>query len=105
MEQGEIILVRYPFTDPHDYKIRPAIIVSNNFFNKKFHTLACPITSKKDPYLFQVNNKLCKGSLDRESFVKTSVVVAIHPELILKVIGKVNQKAIVEIKEKVIQNF
>ena len=105
MEQGEIVLVRYPFTDPHDYKVRPAIIVSNNSFNKKFHPLACPITSKHFDKCIQINNNLSEGNLDKKSFVKTNVIVAIHPELILKIIGKSNKKTIVEIKEKITENF
>ena len=105
MEQGEIILVRYPFTDPVDYKIRPAIIVSNNLFNKKFHPLVCPITTKPHPENIQINNKLEDGGLDRESYVRPTVIVTIHPELILKKIGKAKNEVLEEIKKVLVKNF
>ncbi len=105
MEQGEIILVRYPFIDPRDYKIRPAIVMSNSGFNKKFSALVCPITTKKHATNIQINNRLNEGQLDKESYVRTSILATIHPELILKVIGKAKKETITEIKRKIINNF
>jgi mRNA interferase MazF len=105
MEQRDLLLVRYPFSDPKDYKIRPALLVSNNLFNKKFHPLVCPITTKQFQGNIQINNFLEKGFLERQSFVKTSVVTTIHSELILKTIGKVNKKVFEKIKKEIIDNF
>ncbi|MFH1751831.1 MAG: type II toxin-antitoxin system PemK/MazF family toxin [archaeon] len=105
LEQGEVILVRFQFTDPQDYKIRPAIVVSNNSFNRKFHPFVCPITSKSHSENFQINDKLIEGSFGRESFVRTNVIATIHPELILKTIGKAEKEAILELKEKLVKNL
>lgn len=34
--KNKIILVKYPFTDLSDYKIRPAIIISESYYNDIF---------------------------------------------------------------------
>jgi mRNA-degrading endonuclease toxin of MazEF toxin-antitoxin module len=105
MEQRDIFIVRYPFSDPLDYKIRPALIISNNIFNKKFYPLICPITTKKHDDNIQINDCLEEGNLSKESFVKISVIATMHPELILKKIGKLNKKTFTKIKSKFIENL
>ncbi len=105
LEQREIIIVRYPFTDPRDYKIRPALIISNSNFNKRFDPLICPITTKKNFGNFLINNDLEKGNLEKTSFVNTKVISTIHPELILKSIGKLKPSIFEEIKTNLIKNL
>ncbi len=44
--QKEIVLISYPFTDLKTEKIRPAVVVSNNNFNRKsLDFIGVPITS------------------------------------------------------------
>ena len=35
VNQKEIVLLPYPFTDLKGAKVRPVLIISNNLFNKK----------------------------------------------------------------------
>lgn len=105
MEQGDIVLVRFPFSNVIDYKIRPALIVSNNSFNKKFDSWICPITTKKSVQCIEFNDSIIEGKLDRKSFVKTNIVAVIERDLMLKKIGKINHKKTNEIIEKIIKNL
>ena len=44
--QKEIVLLPYPFSDLEGSKVRPAIVVSNDFFNKKSaDCIAVPLTT------------------------------------------------------------
>ncbi len=46
MKQKTIVLVPFPFSDQTGSKVRPALILSNNSFNKMSQdVLACAITS------------------------------------------------------------
>jgi hypothetical protein len=45
MTCGSIMLVRYPFTDDSDAKLRPALIVSGDNFNDGEDRIVLPISS------------------------------------------------------------
>ena len=105
MEQGDLILVRFPFSNLANYKIRPALIVSNNKLNKKADIWACPITSKKDLDCIPIKNSLAEGRLHRESFAKTSVITTLEKNLIIKKIGKTTKEKTNQIIKKLIENI
>jgi mRNA interferase MazF len=53
MNQGDICLVQFPFTDGSSAKLRPVLIVSSNRFNKSEDVVVKPISSKPakdDPF-------------------------------------------------------
>ena len=105
MEQGDLILVRFPFSNMVDYKIRPALVVSNNNLNKRFHLWACPVTSNGGSDCTIINNSLLEGKLDKESFVKTDVITNIEKDLVLKKIGKINKEKTGEVIELLVKNL
>ncbi len=105
MEQGDIILVKFPFSDQAGYKIRPALIVSNNQFNKGLDVWTCPVTSTETKYCTPLKDALAEGKLEKESFAKTSAIATIEKDLIIKKIGKTSKGKTTEIIEKIIQNI
>ena len=44
--QGDIVVVKFPFTDGSEFKKRPALIISNSTVNKTEDYLLVQITSK-----------------------------------------------------------
>ena len=58
--QGDIVWVRYPFSDkPDKSRVRPAIVVSNHKSNKLDNDLLiCPITStlRDTPFSFVIQD-------------------------------------------------
>ena len=105
MEYGDIVLVRFPFSNMIDYKIRPALVISTDDFNKKFDVWICPITSKKTLSSISLKKSFSEGKLDKESFVKTNVVTTADDGLIIKKIGKITKEKLNEVIEKIIQNI
>ena len=60
-QQRELVLLPYPFTNQEGSKVRPAVIVSNDFFNKKCEDcVMVPLTTiiKQEP--FYINFTLMK---------------------------------------------
>jgi mRNA interferase MazF len=44
--QWDVVTVPFPFTDKPDAKRRPALVLSNNTFNRSGHTVLAMITTK-----------------------------------------------------------
>lgn len=105
MFQGDIVLVKFPFSNMVDYKIRPALIVSNNFFNQTHDVWVCPITSSNKQEYVALSNSIEEGKLDKDSFAKITVIGAINSEGIIKVVGKLTKQKTKEIIEELKLNF
>jgi len=105
VEQGEVLLLRFLYSNMVDYKIRPALVISNNGFNKMHDAWFCPITSKKVPQSIPIASSLAEGKLERESFANTSHIATVERDLILKRIGKLSKEKTREIIAGIMQNM
>lgn len=94
MEQKSVVLVRFPFSNQIDYKIRPAIIVSNSHYNKLHSDFwIVPITTKQTLNEFEIEistKDFIAGNISERSFARTDVIATVDEDLILKEIGKVS---------------
>jgi len=104
MNQREIILVPFPFSDLNGKKVRPALILSKNKFNTENEdVLICAITSNitPSPYTFLIDQThLEKGNLHEKSAVKVENIAKIHKSLIIKRFAQINEKTFSEILKK-----
>lgn len=105
LQQGDLILVRFPFSNLVQFKVRPALIVSNDEFNKNSDVWACAVTSKNKSHCVPLKGSFEEGRLEKESFAKTSAIATIEKELVLKKIGKIGKEKTKEIIEKIIENL
>ena len=108
MKQGDIVLVRYPYTNLVDYKIRPAVIVSNEKFNKAHASfLACPITSKSTlpEYCLELTPENFIGKLEAKSFVRADGIALLDKDLFLKEIGSVAPGLLQVLIQQIAKNF
>ncbi len=105
IEQGEIVLLCYPFSNLKEGKIRPAIVISNNDFNKKGDDLILvPLTSvlKEEQYSFIIEQKdLFAGKLIKSSRVRIDKIFCADKSLIIKKIGKIREEIIKQIKKEI----
>ncbi|MEK6335924.1 MAG: type II toxin-antitoxin system PemK/MazF family toxin [Acidobacteriota bacterium] len=87
--KGDVVLVRYPFSDLSDAKVRPAIAVSAP--HKSQDIFVVPLTSKTDVHLGgEFVMKDWKGAgLNVVSAVKRGVFT-IHQNLIIKTVGSIS---------------
>lgn len=89
MLPATIVLARFWFTDGKDYKIRPALVVSNEKFNRiHAYCLMVPFTTKESLPEYEVKvEKEDQLPVDSESFIRTDSLTPIVKEDILKQIG------------------
>ena len=107
IEQRDLLLVPFPFSDQSGRKVRPVIVISNNEFNKHSDdALVIGVTSNisKDKYTISLNNRdLEEGKLSTVCCIKVENVLKIERDLIIKKIGKVNQNILTNISTKLFE--
>ena len=108
-QQRELVLLPYPFTDQGSSKVRPAIIVSNDNFNKRCQDcvmIPLTIVIKDEPFsLIIEQDNLESGKLLKQSRVRIDKLFTIKKSLIMMKIGKVNDKTLEKIKFKINKLF
>lgn len=87
--KNEVILVRYPFSNLSDSKVRPAVLVNASHISQD--VIIVPVTSKVTPLLageFILSDWKAAG-LNVQSAVKRGLYT-VHQNLIIKFIGRLS---------------
>ena len=111
IEQQDIVLAHFPFTDLSATKQRPVLVVSNDNINKNKGTLdfiGLAVTSKirRTSYAVQIDtNDLETGSLPKQSEIHCDKIGTIEKKLALKRLGKLNNTAFSVVKSKLFEVF
>jgi len=104
-QQKEIVLLPYPFSNQEGVKVRPAIIISSNNFNKKSEDcVVLPLTSviKEVPYSVLITQKdLISGNLLKSSRIRIDKIFTIRQDLVRMKIGMVNNNIFEKIKAEI----
>lgn len=105
--QRDIILLSFPFSDLQSYKVRPALVLSNNEHNKKFDDfIAVPLTTnlKSREYAVLVTNKdLESGKLIVNSNVKIDRIFSVSKKMVRMNIGRINKETFNKIKKMIVE--
>ena len=104
IEQKDLLLVPFPFSDQSGRKVRPVIVISNNEFNKySDDVIVIGVTSNilKDKYTINLtNNNLDEGKLLTNCIIKVENLLKLDKELVIKKIGKINKETLKNIIDK-----
>lgn len=108
MNQGNLLLVPFPFSDQSGRKVRPVIVISNNDFNEHSEdVIVIGVTSNisKDKYTLKLNNgDLEEGRLISKCCIKVENILRLEKSLIIKKIGKIKREKLDKII-KVLDNI
>ncbi|MGQ0771459.1 MAG: type II toxin-antitoxin system PemK/MazF family toxin [Nitrososphaerota archaeon] len=103
INQRDIVLLTFPFSDLKGSKVRPAIVLSNNSYNKKSEDMVVvPLTTnlrmeKYDALL--TNQELEIGNLVADSKIKVDRIFSVNKKLVRMNIGRVNKQVLEKIKK------
>ncbi|MEK6741561.1 MAG: type II toxin-antitoxin system PemK/MazF family toxin [Nanoarchaeota archaeon] len=101
IEQGDLLLVPFPFSDQSGRKKRPVIVLSNNKFNEHSEDIiVVGVTSNvsKDKYTLNLENKdLDEGKLSVKCIIKVENILRIDRYLVIKKIGKTKKEKLTEV--------
>jgi len=96
MNQQDIVWVSVPFSDFIENKMRPALVISNNEYNRKNQdVIICAITSKpRENYGIQIDsNNLSSGNLPVKSHIRADKIMQVEKTLIAGSFAKLNDKS------------
>ncbi len=96
IKQQDIVWVIFPYSDMQEAKFRPAVVVSNNSYNKKSPDIvACAVTSKLHEREYSIlldKSNLASGNLPLKSRIRADKVVQIEKSLVAKSFARLNDK-------------
>ncbi len=102
-EQGEIIIVPFPFSDLSNVKQRPVLILSKDADNKTFDDIiTCGITSNLKDVKHSVligNENLEKGEIPLSSRIKVDKLFTLDKNIVRKRVAKINKHTLLRVKE------
>ena len=91
--QREIVLIPFPYSDLTGAKQRPALIVSNNLFNKTQDRICCLITSNPTNEGLEIRREdFEEGNLPFRSWVKPQRLFTIDERIIRKKLCRASTK-------------
>lgn len=102
--QGDIVWVTFPFTDGVRFKERPALVLSNDQYNKYSEDiLLVYITSqKKDPYQLPLEKSfISEGKLSKISFIRYDKILLVEKNRVRGVIAVVTKEFYREVAAKI----
>ena len=104
--QGDIILIPYPYSDLSNTKQRPAVIISKDSVNKQNYIVA-KITSvvRGDRFSFPISTNDIDRELKYESEVRTNEIFTVSPTIIIKKFAKFKKEALKQLSERVIDHI
>ena len=109
INQKEIVLLPFPFSDLEGTRVRPALVVSNNELNKKSEDcIMVPLTTviKDEPYSVVINQEdLSSGKLLKSSRIRTDKIFSVKKDLVNMKIGIINDDILEKVKKEIQDMF
>ena len=109
INQKEIVLLPFPFSDLKRKRVRPALVVSNNDLNKKSEDcIMVPLTTiiKDEPYSVIIKQEdLSSGKLLKSSRIRTDKIFSVKKDLITMKIGVINNRVLEKVKIEIKKMF
>ncbi len=103
-EQGDILIVPFPFSNLRTIRQRPVLVISADKYNKSSEDIiVCGITSNLKDVRCSVlldDGCLLKGKLPVKSRIKVDKLFTIDKSIIKKNIAKINRETFEKVKEE-----
>ena len=108
LKQGSIVLVDFSYSNQHQSKLRPALVISNSANNRMSRDVVVMKITKNKPNFWGIsisNDDLVGGLLAFPSFVEADAIYSLEKNIILDVIGTVTPEKMREIKKEISELF
>lgn len=103
-EQGDVVLLPFPFSDLSSAKQRPVLVLSRGSYNRASPDfLVCAITSNLANAAHSVyveDADMAEGTLPKPSRVKVDKVFAASQDLARRKVGRVSAEVVAQVKRE-----
>ena len=107
MKKGDIILIHYPFTNLASDKLRPALIISPDYYNDRSQDiLLMYITSNtlsqalEDFLISKTHPEFSLTGLKKDSLLKISKISILSKSLVRRALGQIGPQILSEIHKR-----
>lgn len=105
LKQRDLVLLPHPFTNQEGSKVRPAVVVSGERFNKKSEDCVfVPLTTviKDEPFSILINQEdLEIGKLLKPSRIRIDKIFTAKKSLVIMKIGQIKEETFRKIKKEI----
>jgi len=103
--KGDIVIIPVPFTDNNGYKLRPAVVISNEKVHQTGDTMIVQITSKlkQDNLSIELTNNDVTESLPTKSYIRFHKIFVLEQRLIKGKVSSLNNSKYQELIQKINQ--
>ena len=82
MKQGDLVIVGFPYSDGTGSKLRPAVVLSNEKYNRYANVLIAGLYGKRQPFSVRVTDgDVREGRLHKTSYVSLQNVFSVDKSL------------------------
>ena len=107
MNQRDIIWVSLPYTDFKEAKARPAVVVSNDEYNKSHKDLVvCALTTNLQTKEYSViidNENISSGKLPLRSRIRADKILQISKDLAKGSFASINQNTFKDLTKEILK--
>lgn len=106
-EQGDILLIAFPFSDLTKAKQRPVLVLSNknhNYSSSDF--ICCGITSNLNNKKYSIildKSDMQQGNIPKTSRIKFNKIFTLEKSLVIKRIGRINVKKLRQVQKALME--
>ena len=103
--KGDIVIIPVPFTDNKGYKLRPAVVISDDNVHKTGDVLIVQITSKQkqDNLSISLTNNDVTENLPSKSYIRAHKIFVLEQRLIKGVVSQIKPSKYKELIQKINQ--
>jgi mRNA interferase MazF len=110
LKQGSIVLVDFSYSDLKETKFRPALVISNSEYNESsIDVVVLRVTSRGRDRKWEseiLKDDMAEGTLDIEpSYVKVDSLYTVEKKIIRKVVARLKEEKIKEIRKQLLELF
>ena len=110
LKQGSIVLVDFSYSNFKETKYRPALVITSSKYNESsLDVIVLRVTSRARDRKWEAeisNSDLAEGTLDIEpSYVKVDSIYAVEKKIVRKVVARLKEEKIKEIKKQLFELF
>jgi mRNA interferase MazF len=108
VKRGSVVLIRYPFTDLTGAKVRPALVLTPDYFLPRLDDVLCLFISSAMPaellptdFVLELEHPAFpQTGLKQRSVFRMHKLALLHKTLVLRVLGEGDQSLMREVNQR-----